>query len=314
MAEKKNIMRLLIIVLSLSIFTCLLPLSGQAVTAPDVQELAGITMNKSALWSPGKLSLDADGSLYVVDSFRNRVLKFGRNGEYIKSIAFRGVSAIATAPNGALYIGSHEDYSVSIYTGGRVVGHLGGGKNEFRSIRDIAVDPSNGRVYVVDNVGNAVRIFDASGADLGSMAGLNLPMSIDVNDKGIYIIDSPVVEAAGGSSTESRISIFDRSYNLLTVIDENPVKQVLYRPTDIKVSGGIIYISDAALGSVQVLDMAGTFLGEIKSQDGRMNVAVSLAVSSDGIMYVSSSETHSVHMFALTEKSGVGGNPAGLGY
>ncbi|MHC4604102.1 MAG: hypothetical protein ACYS6W_12315, partial [Planctomycetota bacterium] len=69
-----------------------------------------------------------------------------------------------------------------------------------------------------------------------------------------------------------------------------------FRPTDIAVADGNIYISDASRKSVVVYDTMRGYLGEIT---GRMNTAVSLAHSSDGILYVSSSGTHSIQMFAL---------------
>jgi hypothetical protein len=83
----------------------------------------------------------------------------------------------------------------------------------------------------------------------------------------------------------------------------------MYRPTDITVKDGIIYVADAALKSVLLFDTSGNFLGEIQNVNGAINTAVSLVISSDGILYVSASEEHRVYMFALTAQAGVGGNP-----
>lgn len=301
-------------IICICILSVLFPAVGQAAaTLPDVQQLQGITMSKSALWSPGRLAIGGDGALYVVDSYKNHILKFDSNGNYTGDISFPRVSAIAVAPNGTLYVGSHQDFSVSIVRNGKVTGHLGAGQNEFRSIRDIAVDPSGGRVYVVDNVGNAVRLFDPSGKDLGTIEGVNLPISIDVTANAIYVIDAPVVQDKASTTTASRISIFDKDYNLTGTIEEYAGAHLMYRPTDIAVAGGIIYITDAALRSILLFDTSGNFLGEIQSVDNGINTAVSLALSSDGILYVSSSETHSIYMFALAAKPGAGGN-TGAGY
>lgn len=304
-----------ILVFVLSVFSVSSPGIGlSAPQLPDVQQLTGITMGKEVLWSPGRLAVAGDGTLYVVDSYKNRIVKFDGAGNYTGDIAFPRVSAVAVAPNGTLYIGSHQDYSVSIFSNGKVVGQLGDGKNEFRSINDIAYDASTGIVYVADNVGNAVRIFDAGGRDLGSIGGVNLPVSVEVTGDAIYVIDAPVVKDNTFATTASRISIFDKQYNLTDTIDEPAGQHLMYRPADLKVADGIIYVADVALRSVLMFDTAGVFQGEIKSADNGIYTAVSLDLSPNGILYVSSSETHSIYLFELTANPGAGAGSNGSGF
>lgn len=294
-------------VLGATVFLCILavfiPLMVQA-AVPEAEQLAGITMDKAALWSPGKLTVGADGTLYVVDSYKNHVLKFDRDGKYLGDISFPRVSAIAVTPNGTMYIGSHQNYAVSIIKNGQVVGHLGAAKNEFRSIRDIAYDASTGNIFVVDNVGNAVRVFNAAGRDIGSIAGVNLPVGIEITADAIYVIDAPVVREQNTNTTSSRISIFDKSFNHIRFFDDYAMNEdeqtKMLRPTDITVSDGIVYVTDAALNRVLLFDEKGTLLKEIQDIAGGMRAAVSLALSADNILYVSSSETHSIRMFAIT--------------
>ena len=309
MAVKGMIRTMLGAAVFITMLATLTPAVGQAAILPAVEQLTGITMGKTLLQGPGRLATGVDGTLYVVDSLKNHILKFDRNGKYVGDISFPFVSAIAVAPNGTLYIGSHKDYSVSIVRNGQVTGYLGAGRNEFQSIRDIAVDPSRSVVYVVDNVGNSVRLFDLNGRDLGTIEGINLPVSIEVTDKEIYIIDAPLVKDVKDITTASRISIFDKDYKVIRTIDEPAGQHLMYRPTDLTVADGIIYVADAALKSVLLFDTSGNFLGEIQSVNGEINTAVSLVISSDGILYVSASEEHRVYMFALTAQAGVGGNP-----
>lgn len=294
-------------VLGATVFLCILavfiPLMVQA-AVPEAEQLAGITMDKAALWSPGKLTVGADGTLYVVDSYKNHVLKFDRDGKYLGDISFPRVSAIAVTPNGTMYIGSHQNYAVSIIKNGQVVGYLGAATNEFRSIRDIAYDASTGNIFVVDNVGNAVRVFNAAGRDIGSIAGVNLPVGIEITADAIYVIDAPVVREQNTNTTSSRISIFDKSFNHIRFFDDYAMNEdeqtKMLRPTDITVSDGIVYVTDAALNRVLLFDEKGTLLKEIQDIAGGMRAAVSLALSADNILYVSSSETHSIRMFAIT--------------
>ena len=298
----------------LCIVAVIIPSMGRA-ALPEAEELTGITMNKAALWSPGNLAIGGDGTLYVVDSYKNHILKFDRNGSYLGDIPFPRASAIAVAPDGTMYIGSHQDNSVSIIKSGQVVGHLGAANNEFRSIRDIAYDAATGRIYVADNAGNEVRIFDTAGHDAGSIKGVNLPVSVEVTGDAIYVIDSPRVKDNTYTTTASRISIFDKQNNLKGTIDAPtaPEEPLMYRPTDLKVVDGIIYVADAALRSIVMLDISGKYLDEIKSADNGIHTAVSLDISPEGILYVSSSETHSIHMFSLTANAGVGAGSGGSG-
>ena len=299
MGCRGKIGKVFMFVFALSIFFFISPGSGfSASLSPDIQQLSGITISKEVLWSPGRLAVGADGTLYVVDSYKNHILKFDRDGNYLGDISYPRVSAIAVTPDGTLYIGSHQDYAVSIINNGQVIGHLGAAKDEFRSIRDIAYDPSTGHIYVADNVGNAVRIFDAAGRDLGSIAGVNLPICVEVTADYIYVIDAPVVKEQQGRTTASRISIFDKTHNLVSSIDDYGKNQ-MFRPTDIAIANGILYITDAALQSVVLFDVSGNLLGDIQSIAGPMRPAVSLAISSDGILYVSSSQTQGIQVFAI---------------
>lgn len=290
----------------------LLSAGVQAAGLPAVEQLAGISMDKSVLWSPGRLAVGPDGTLYVVDSYKNHILKFDRNGSYIGDISFPRVSAVDAGRNGTLYIGSHQDYSVSVVKDGKTVGHLGSGPNEFRSIRDIAHDASTGLIYVVDSVGNAVRIFDESGRYLNMIEGVNLPTAIEVTADAIYIIDAPVVKDQNSLTTASRVSIFDKNYSLIGSIHDYGRSQI-FRPTDIAVSDGILYVTDAATNSVVLFDEAGNMLGDIQSLEGKISAAVSLALSSDGILYVSSNGDHSIYLFAIAGNAGAGLTPGGSG-
>lgn len=302
----KAVIRDVIRVAMLSCMLAMLLSAGvQAADLPAVEQLTGISMDKSVLWSPGRLTVGSDGTLYVVDSYKNHIVKFDRAGSYIGDISFPRVSAIAAAPNDTLYIGSHQDYAVSIIKKGKVVGSLGAGKNEFRSIRDIAHDASTGLIYVVDNVGNAVKIFDESGRYMNMIEGVNMPIAIEVTSDALYIIDAPVVKDGDSLTTASRISIFDKNYSLIGSIHDYGKSQI-FRPTDIAVSDGMLYVTDAATNAVVLFDEAGTLFGEIQSLEGRISTAVALALSPDGMLYVSSSGNHSIYLFAITGNAGAG--------
>ena len=270
--------------------------AGQSIA---VQDLGRITLDKSTLWSPGRLEVGGNGTLYAVDSYKNHIMQFDSQGRYIGDMPFPQVSAMAVAADGTLYIGSHKDYSVSIIKGGKVRGYLGKGAGAFLSIRDIAIDKATGNVFVADNVGNAIRIFSASGNDLGRLSGVHLPISVKVVDNEIYVLDAPVL--AADLSTGARISVFDKGFNLIGTLEEQG--QHMIRPTDLAVVNGNFYVSDASVNAVLVYDAQGVYQGTLQSPTGEIYAAVSLAATPNGLLYVSASQTSSIHVFALNTKS-----------
>jgi DNA-binding beta-propeller fold protein YncE len=299
MGSRKNIKGKLVVALWYLLILTVLP-------AQAAQELPAITPDTAALNAPGKIAVGPDGTIYVVDGSRNRVAKFSANGQSLGDIPLPGVSSIAAAPNGTLYMGSHRDYSVSIWSNGRIIGRLGIGANEFLSIRDIAVDGSTGRVYVADAAGNEVKVYSASGKNLGRIIPLHLPVSVAAASGKIYVLDAPEIQdpIATGTrmTTTSRISIFDSRYSPVGTIDTSGDFDITFRPTDLAVSSkSMLYVSDIAAGSVLLFDAAGTFKGEIVSEAGNFS-PVSLGFSPDGaILYVSSNETRNIHQFNVAE-------------
>ena len=266
-----------------------------------------ISIDKSVLQTTGRIAVGGDGTLYVMDGYRSSILKIARDGNYLGDLRVPEVSAVAAAPDGTLYIGSHKDFSVAIYRGGVIVGKLGRGANEFSSIRDIAVDAFTGNVLVVDNAGNAVRIFDGAGAELKTVTDVKLPVGVAVTDRQIVVLDAPV---APDGTTMSRISIFDRNFRLVRTVEEFGADPKMVRPTDIVASADGIFVTDAALKAVVVYDAGGSYVGKVQGVRNDLRTAVSLALSEEGMLYVASSETSTVELFAING-AGLDSGPAG---
>ena len=279
---------------------CLLVLA--VLPAQAAQELPAISPDTGTMNVPGKIGVGPDGTIYVVDGSRGHVEKFSPSGQHLGEISLPGVSAVAVASNGTIYLGSHRDYSVTIFSNGMAIGKLGIGTAEFLSIRDIAVDGATGRVFVVDAAGNDVKIFDASGNRVGRIGSLHLPLSVAVANRKIYILDSPEIQdpmtTEPKMTTIPRISVFNSKYSLVSTIDASGDFGTVFRPTDIAVSPrDVLYVGDISAGRVFLFDTTGTSQGEINSADARFS-PVSLAFSPDGtLLYVSSNKTSSIHRF-----------------
>lgn len=309
-----------LLLLFLACFTAFSSGVSYAMTLPSgIEYLGRIKMDKSVLRGVDNLTVVADPPLYVigsstqyvkqgatlfvVDALKHRIVVFDGRGKYLGEIPFKQVSAIGAAPDGTLYIGSHKDYSVAILRNGEVTGYLGAGEKEFSSIRNIAVNRETAEVFVVDNIGNAVRIYDASGKRLGTITGLNLPSGIALRGSETYVIDAPmVIDAMGSESTGTRVSVFDGSGKLLRSFGETRENgEGIVRPSGIAVDDkGRVYISDTLQNATFVYDSAGKLVGSIKGKD-EINGAVSLTLSHEGILYLSSGRDQAIHMFSLTD-------------
>ena len=271
---------------------------GQAYGADYLGKITGGEMG-----SPGRLSAGPEGRLYVADGSGNHVLIYDGTWGYVGEISYDGVSAVATAPDGTLYIGSNKDKSVGVYRGGSITGYIG--KDELASVEDIAVDPSTGDIYVVDSKANLVRVYDQWGNTKGALSGLHLPIAVAVEGGEVFVLDAPEVSDPsnpGSMTTGARVSVFDISGNLLRSFEDwEGNGGHLFRPQDIEVDGlGNIYIPDGYFMKVFVYDSAGNYTGEISSQTEQMLIPRSVTLSPDDKrLYVSSNMTRSILVFSL---------------
>lgn len=332
-------------ILSLSVLSFFLATGQYPANAADTVNVGKITPDPSRLWSPGKLAVDNDGTIYVVDGYKNRVQKFDGKGTPLGSIRVSRPSAIAALPDGNVYIGSNDGYAVAIYKRGEIVGYLGVGKNEFKSISDIAVDKSTGDVYVVDIKENVVKIYGPKGEAKGKREGFTAPAAAAVTDTEVIVLDSPVVPCpttimvkgnvipcpeCTGPCSGSRISVLDKAGNLIRSTTESDAKKDnMVRPVALAAdTRGNIFVADALRKNILVYDLQCKFIGELVSAQDDLHEPVSLTLSRDNSLYVSSSETRSIMEVGLAgrlnaapsgslkfqSKQGVGVSLGALGY
>jgi DNA-binding beta-propeller fold protein YncE len=279
--------------------------------AADTISVGKLTPDVSNLRSPGRLAVDQAGTLYVVDSYKNRVQVIDDKGLLRKTIGIARPSAIAYSPDGPLYIGSHDSYSVAIVKDGEITGYLGASKNEFLSIRDIAVDPAEGDVYVVDTRSNAVRVYTAAGVAKGTLGGFTAPVAVAVSSGEILVLDEPQVTCpktitvkgepracpeCTGKCSGSRITALDKTGTPIRSITESgDTNGNMMRPAALATdSHGTIYVADTLRKSILVYDRKLAYQGDVASGQNDLNEPVSLTVSRDDNLYVSEGGTHSI--------------------
>ncbi len=210
------------------------------------------------LGMPLGLDVDREGTLYVVDGASKRVMVYGPDGKYQRSI---GAGMLEARPSG------------------------------------IAADKTGKRIYVVetgtvDGDGHRVRVFDTvTGNHLqdigkrGSGPGeLNLPRDVALSPDGlIYVVD-------GGNF---RVQIFDQSGRYLKSFGTVGRRGGQFsRPKELAFDAdGRVYVVDAAFGNFQVFDKDAQLLLDVggrgeKNAPAKFMLPAGIAVDLDGRIYM----------------------------
>jgi uncharacterized protein (TIGR03663 family) len=222
---------------------------------------------------PWGIAVGPDGSVYVADTWNNRIQKFTAEGEFI---TMWGQFGAAETPY------------------------------HFWGPRGVAVD-QQGRVYITDTGNKRVVIFDGNGNSLTSFGGAGMgvgqfdePVGIDVDDQGrIYIADTwnkriQVMIPAGDTLTYPTNITWDIDAWYGDSLDNKPFLAI-----DQEFNS---YIADPIYGRILAFDIEGNFLrawGGFGSSPSEIGTVGGLAVDSQGSVWVSDSRNNRIMRFDL---------------
>lgn len=122
---------------------------------------------------PSGIWVDAQGNIYVADTFNHRIQKFDSSGNSLKIWAhsFFGPRAVVGDNKGRIYVVDTGNHKVQVFdTNGNFVlewGGRGSGAGKFDEPVGCAVDPQ-GFVYVADSDNNRIQKFNSSGKFVAS--------------------------------------------------------------------------------------------------------------------------------------------------
>lgn len=210
---------------------------------------------------PYGIAADAEGNVYVADTYNSRIQVFDANGRFLRSWGQKGTGQgqlllpydIAVDRQGNVYVADTYNFRIQKFdTTGRIIlqwGHKGKGISEFAFLSGIAVGPE-GSVYTTDAKMNRVQVFDGSGRYLRSwgQAGKETgnfvaPMGIAVDNSGkVYVADSKM----------QRVQVFGSRGNF-----QNAITGTMVYPVDVAV--------DQNSGNLYVLDGASHYFWEMSS-------------------------------------------------
>jgi len=298
--------------------------AGTALAAPV--RIGSIT---DGIEAPTRVALDAQGNVYVSETFRNRVSKFTAQGARVGTILVPYPYGVAVSASGTVYVcslqvpsranGYVNKSSVLTYSPNLApTGSLGAAEGEFAGPMDIEIDGS-GNIFVVDKARGVVKVFNAQGAfqySIGSgylTAGDNGPQGIAIDEAAgeVFVADTiktNVVNPGGSGLTDApRISVFTKNGAFLRSFGQYGSAEVgsMNKVSELAVDrAGVLYVADIGDNVVHTFSTAnGSVVGEGGISAGTAALpAAGVAFSRNNLLLVAWSPTQSrgrVDIFGL---------------
>jgi DNA-binding beta-propeller fold protein YncE len=172
---------------------------------PDGTFIAEWKGPDTGFYGPRRIAIGPDDSIYVVDSGRNRIVKFSPHGQVLATWGsegsgdgqFKGVSSVAADPtSNKVYVADPLNSRIQVFDSngkflnkwpvpewGKAVGY-----------EDAVVDSQAGRLYASSRHMNSVLSFDLNGTKLGRLMPkppdkLEGPSALALFDRKLYVLD-----------------------------------------------------------------------------------------------------------------------------
>jgi streptogramin lyase len=168
------------------------------------------------LYGPRKIAIGADDSIYVVDSGRNRIVKFSTAGQVLASW-----------------------------------GNDGTRDGQFKGLSSVAVDSANNRVYIADPMNGRIQVFDADGKFLAKWSVPEWGQPAGFED---LAIDSQRGRLYASSAHMSAILVFDLQGNRLGTLAPSPPDK-LEGPSALALAKDKLFVLNAGSARVSLIPL-----------------------------------------------------------
>jgi len=199
---------------------------------------------------PEGIAVDRAGSIYVVDSLNDRVMKLSPSGRFRARLGKHGSSAgewvqpWGIAAGGAdVFVVDQGNYRIQRYSpGGRYRGRFGSfgrRRGQFVTPYGVAATPAGDRVYVTDLIRHRVMAFSRRGRLLAEWGGPGVRPGTFLKPAGVAVGRDGTVFVA--DRCNKRVQRFSRTGRFIESFGE----RVLQAPTFLALDrAGDVYVSD----------------------------------------------------------------------
>jgi DNA-binding beta-propeller fold protein YncE/peptidoglycan/xylan/chitin deacetylase (PgdA/CDA1 family) len=255
------------------------------------------------MYYPSGVAVDSStGDVFIMDTSNQRLQRFDQDGNYITMWSTGPDYGIAVhSATHAVYVcyGVSDEIRKFDPDGNLLLswGSQGGGPGQFLNPRDVAVNPQNGNIFVLDEGNLRVQEFTADGVFVSEWPSHTSAtvkgISVSPNGNYVYVADT----------NAALIHKFSINGQLLASWGgEGTELGQLRWPRDVCAGGdGYVYVADSDNDRLQKFDSDGTPLGEIKGPHNEemgtfhpRSVAVNLAT---GEFYATPAYAHRVDRF-----------------
>jgi DNA-binding beta-propeller fold protein YncE len=275
---------------------------------------------RADLAAPSRLATDSEGRVLVADPSRGQIV--ARRADGAVAFAKRGLgrpTSITVDGLGRFWVGDAETGRVTMYDADWTPRHsLGVGDGEFGMPGDLALDPTNGEVYVSDTDRHQVAVYSPSGLRLRTIGA---PAPTDGAPAADGLFRTPTGIALAGNELlvsdhlNYRVQAFDKSTGAFLYCIGNYTTPGFFSPSSgpsrafgapqgIAVDAlGRMYVADAYQGQIRVIDRGnGAVIGSIGAfgdGPGEMRVPVGIAIDRQGRLIVANTDNGRLDVFRL---------------
>jgi DNA-binding beta-propeller fold protein YncE len=170
----------------------------------------------TGFYGPRRIAIGPDDSIYVVDSGRNRIVKF------------------------------RPDFQVLASWGSE-----GSGDGQFKGLSSVAADPINNKVYVADPINKRIQVFDSDGKFLTKWSVPEWEKPLGCED---LAIDSKASRLYASSAHMDTVLVFDLNGTKIGTLTPKPPDR-LGGPSALALSDRKLYVLDMAANRVSEIDL-----------------------------------------------------------
>lgn len=229
---------------------------------------------------PSDVAVGREGNAYVLDGVHHRVVVYDADGRFRFQFGARGSApgellfplGIGAASDGKIYVADSGNHRIQIFEANgthlEVIDLPSSKSGVPPDPTDVVPDLPRERLYIADNDNHRVVVYNLTSGSFEPVWGgpgqgqrqFRFPFLMDVSPQGYLLVVEPI---------NTRVQVFNSSGKFVNFIGGWGVKPgQLFRPKGVATFDGRVFVTDSYLGSVQVFDMSGGFLGVLADEAG----------------------------------------------